>query len=212
METKPNVINEVNESNVINEANEVSEDNVTEIPGNNDANEEDLAIPKVASLSDDEILNVIVGKDGKVNEELMKKHKVPLSLKPLLEAGLQAKKTEVASALYEAVGGKENYKAMMDWASKELSPEDREQYNTLLRSNVKAASLAAKGIFAEYSKVSQSQPSVKLGNVGSQVNSAEGFATHGDFLAAQRDPRYKSDAGFREQCIKRVKNSTWFRK
>lgn len=168
---------------------------------------EQLDIPEIPK----NILAALVSEDGSINEEAMQKHKLPSELKPIIEAGIKAQKNEIANKLYGAVGGKDTYTEMMQWAASNLDAEAKAQYNELLKTNLDAAKLAAKGIFAEYSQATKGSKALKQPDMANPNSGVQGFATHSEFLEAQRDPKYKKDPDYRNAVLKRVQNSPWFK-
>lgn len=114
--------------------------------------------------------------------------------------GVQAEVTGRLTSLAETVGGVENYNAILSWGKTGLSDAEKaEAVKMLSGTNVDTAKTYLAGLQARFTKANGSTPSVIAGGGGAPT--ADVFETRADQAAAMRDPRYKSDAKYRQGVI-----------
>lgn len=118
-------------------------------------------------------------------------------------AGLQAIVAQQTAEVYEAVGGEEEYHAMMEWAARTMSPEDQAAHNRAVDAgDVAAAKLAIRGLYAQY-KNQTTGPQMVTGRAP-QFGGVQPFADRSEITAAMRDPRYRTSEAFRKEVERRV--------
>jgi hypothetical protein len=121
--------------------------------------------------------------------------------------GIEAVQNRQIGEVYNAVGGEDNYKAMVDWAANNLSKEEVDAYDELVSSNeVSSVRLAAKGLWAQY--VAQNGKAPKLiGGSQSMSGSVSPFRSTAEVVAAMADSRYANDSAYRRDVEKRLEIS-----
>jgi hypothetical protein len=121
--------------------------------------------------------------------------------------GVEAVQTRQVSEVYNSVGGEDNYKAMVEWASGNLSKEEVDAYDKLVTGNdVTSVRLAAKGLWAQY--VAQNGKAPKLiGGSQSVSGSVSPFRSTSEVVAAMADSRYANDPAYRRDVEKRLEIS-----
>jgi hypothetical protein len=113
-------------------------------------------------------------------------------------------------ALYQVVGGEENYGAMIKWAEESLQQEDLDAFNDAVSSsNMGVAKLAIQGMAAQWqraggdSEVTASAPSLLQGSTKSQA--VGGYGSNHEMMQDMKDPRYKNgDVNFHAHVEKRL--------
>ena len=102
------------------------------------------------------------------------------------------------------VGGKEQYSEMINWASKNLAPEEIKAFNnTVDNGSLEQAQLAIAGVQAKYS-ANNNEPNLFT---GTKADTNVGYRSVGEMLADINDPRYVSDSAFRADVENKVKQS-----
>jgi hypothetical protein len=121
--------------------------------------------------------------------------------------GVEAVQTRQVAEVYNSVGGEENYKAMVEWASGNLSKEEVDAYDSLVTGNdVTSVRLAAKGLWAQY--VAQNGKAPKLiGGSQSMSSSVSPFRSTAEVVSAMADSRYANDPAYRRDVEKRLEIS-----
>ena len=121
--------------------------------------------------------------------------------------GVEAVQTRQVSEVYNSVGGEDNYKAMVEWASGNLSKEEVDAYDSLVTGNdVTSVRLAAKGLWAQY--VAQNGKAPKLiGGSQSMSGSVSPFRSTAEVVSAMADSRYANDPAYRRDVEKRLEIS-----
>jgi hypothetical protein len=139
------------------------------------------------------------------------------------EGHAQAQRTaEQAKAAQDAMiadvtsvveGGADGYGKFIEWASKSLSPAQKDAYNKALDSDPSVAKELLRGYNESY-KASGFGPGPRDiaeeasqgGDVGQAV---QGFASQAEQQAAIRDPRYRKDAAYRKSVEGRIAKSNY---
>ena len=121
--------------------------------------------------------------------------------------GVEAVQTRQVSEVYNSVGGEDNYKSMVEWASSNLSKEEVNAYDNLVTGNdVTSVRLAAKGLWAQY--VAQNGKAPKLiGGSQSMSGSTSPFRSTAEVVSAMSDSRYATDPAYRRDVEKRLEIS-----
>lgn len=118
-------------------------------------------------------------------------------------AGLQAIVAQQTAEVYAAVGGEEEYQAMMEWAAKTMSAEDQAAHNRAVEAgDAAAAKLAIRGLYAQF-KNSTMGPQMVTGQAP-KYGGVEPFGDRSEITEAMRDPRYKKSEAFRKEVERRL--------
>ena len=119
-------------------------------------------------------------------------------------SGQQALAEQKANSIMSVVGGKEQYSEMINWASKNLAPEEIKAFNnTVDNGSLEQAQLAIAGVQAKYS-ANNNEPNLFS---GTKADTNVGYRSVGEMLADINDPRYVSDSAFRADVENKVKQS-----
>jgi protein-tyrosine-phosphatase len=100
------------------------------------------------------------------------------------------------------IGGEENYKAMAEWAQSTLSEAEINAYDKAIELDKETAKMAVQGMYAQYIKAVGKAPNLVQGTQaqpGSEV-----FHSIAEVRAAMSDPRYKTDAAYRQSVANRI--------
>ena len=121
--------------------------------------------------------------------------------------GVEAVQTRQVSEVYNSVGGEDNYKAMVEWASGNLSKEEVDAYDSLVTGNdVTSVRLAAKGLWAQYVAHNGKAPKL-IGGSQSMSGSTSPFRSTAEVVSAMSDSRYATDPAYRRDVEKRLEIS-----
>ena len=119
-------------------------------------------------------------------------------------SGQQALAEQKANSIMSTVGGQEQYKEMVDWASKNLSPQEVKAFNnTIDNGSLEQAQLAIAGVQAKYNQ-NNAEPNLFS---GTKADSNIGYRSVGEMLRDINDPRYSTDSAFRADVENKVKQS-----
>ena len=119
-------------------------------------------------------------------------------------SGQQALAEQKANSIMSTVGGQEQYKDMVDWASKNLSPQEIKAFNnTVDNGSLEQAQLAIAGVQSKYAQ-NNNEPNLFTGN---KAEANVGYRSVGEMLADINDPRYSTDSAFRADVETKVKQS-----
>lgn len=123
---------------------------------------------------------------------------------------IEAKKVVVANdraMLMEVAGGEDQYAAMLQWAAQSLSPAEVEAYNRQITSGDRhATQFAVEGLRAKYEKANGRVPQ-RVNGAGGTPDAVTGFRSTAEMTRAMRDPRYKTDAAYREEVLAKLAKS-----
>jgi hypothetical protein len=140
-------------------------------------------------------------------KELAENHKLPKEVVVTFMSGVQAQQQLRMGQIEEAAGGKDEYKAMLEWGNNNLSDDDVAAFNdaldeAVLRGEYRNLNVIVKGIKAQ---MQGSEPRyVKAKNTNTASNGAKPFANRSEMKAAMSDPRYASDPGYNAQVVARL--------
>lgn len=115
--------------------------------------------------------------------------------------GQVAMQQQYASNVYNEVGGEESYRAMTEWASNTLSPEEVTVFDTAVNSGDMTQTMSAvKGLQARYQMENGTQPNLLQGKTTG--SGTEAYASLDEMKREMQNPKYRTDPAFRQ----RVKN------
>jgi len=118
--------------------------------------------------------------------------------------GQQALAEQKANSIMSTVGGREEYGAMIDWASKNLSSQEIKAFNnTIDNGSLEQAQLAIAGVQAKFNQ-NNTEPNLFS---GTKADSNVGYRSVGEMLRDINDPRYSTDSAFRADVENKVKLS-----
>lgn len=127
-------------------------------------------------------------------------------------SGLKAQEANLSAAyndaVYGAVGGQEQYGAMVQWAAANASPEQIAEFNAAVNSGDQMkASLAAKVMYGSFTENGGKAPN--LVNGGKTATAAEqGYASIEQMGKDLNSAQYREDPAFRRQVDAKVEVST----
>jgi len=111
-----------------------------------------------------------------------------------------------AQNLFKEVGGEERYREIAQWASKNLSPEEKEEWNSIMGSgDLKAMKWAMRGLNNLYN--SNTKNSRTLTGTSSGKSYAKPFESKEEWFKAMKDPRYGIDEDYMKEFDERLKRT-----
>lgn len=122
--------------------------------------------------------------------------------------GLEAQIQLNTNAVYESVGGQENFNVLKDWASTNLSDSELNVYSEALASNdVSKVNMILSGIKARYEAVNGTGFKQTNASSASGSQAPESFKSAYEMTQAMADPRYTKDPAYRMEVEQKVMNS-----
>jgi hypothetical protein len=113
---------------------------------------------------------------------------------------------EQADQLMDMVGGEKAYQSMMQWASKNLSQEEIQMYDSVMgKGEPNAIFFAVQALNSKYSDAVGSDGQMLTGRDGSSDSQA--FRSQAELVEAMSDPRYDRDPAYRRDVIRKLENS-----
>lgn len=110
------------------------------------------------------------------------------------------------TAIYNAVGGEEQYGQLIEWAASNLAPEAIAAYDQAIDSgNMAAINLALRGLAAAYSDANGQEGATLQGR--GTPPSQGGYRSQAELLAAMNDPRYDNDPAYRMDVFAKLEQS-----
>ena len=117
--------------------------------------------------------------------------------------GLAAQQTQMQNQLMGIAGGEEQYGEMMRWMNESLTADEVQAYDRVVESgDVEQMSLLIQGMAARFKSANPGGPQTQL--QGQTVPGASGFRSKGEIMEAMNDPRYATDAAFREDVSRKM--------
>lgn len=144
---------------------------------------------------------------AQLRQEFQQRTGLPESFIDQQVAYLRHQGSQAQSLAVQRLGGEAAVKELTEWARTKLSPEDRAAFNRLVYSGDEAAArIAIDGLAAKYeSEVGRSPKIIAGRRPQSDYGGIVPFQSDQEFLAAQKDPRYKTDPGYRDQVFDRLR-------
>lgn len=120
--------------------------------------------------------------------------------------GQRARMTLEENQILSEIGGKDEYSAMTDWASKNMKQAEIEAYNRAVESgDLNSALFAVKGLQARYKAASgAAEPRFVQGG----KTAPGGYESVAQVVAAMSDRRYSTDPAYRAEVERKIANST----
>ena len=176
------------------------------------AEEADETITMFNSI-DDELAN-----GGEISEEAMAKL-TAMDRKDLVDAYLRYQSTlddvpvqegrelndQEVSAIYNSVGGEQQYQQMTAWAAENLDADTVQAFDNVIESgNVAAINLALRGLQSQYNdNVGYENNMIQ----GKPAQSGNGYRSQAEVVRAMNDPRYDRDPAYRQEVMDKLANS-----
>jgi hypothetical protein len=143
--------------------------------------------------------------DESIQDIVMKKG-IPEALVRQYIDGFQAVQERETTATYNLVGGKENYEQMIQWAGANWNEAQITEFNNNVQSGDRAKiDFAMTTLNSAYSLGNNVKGKMIKGETASISTTA--FTHLDQFKAAVKDPRYKTDASYRQEVEERLKIS-----
>ena len=176
------------------------------------AEEADETITMFNSI-DDELAD-----GGEISEESMAKL-TAMDSKDLVDAYLRYQNTledvpvqegrelndQEVSAIYNSVGGEQQYQQMTQWAAENLDADTVQAFDNVIESgNVAAINLALRGLQSQYNdNVGYENNMIQ----GKPAQAGNGFRSQAEVVRAMNDPRYDRDPAYRQEVMDKLANS-----
>jgi len=158
-------------------------------------------------------LNAQYASEGALSDEAVEKLS-SLDSKDLIKAYLQynaqaqsaqVQQSEIDS-IQASIGGPEAYSEMIQWASDNLPANEIAEYNQVTNSNnAVAIKFAVAALHNRYTGQVGSEAPLVTGRKASSNSKA--FRSHGELSRAIADPRYSTDAAYRQDVEERLSRS-----
>lgn len=108
-----------------------------------------------------------------------------------------------------SVGGEAEYAAMVEWASKNLSKEEVEAFDSMVNTQpLSTIKLATAGIYSKYTGANGREPKL----IGGRTPRSEGdvFESTAQVVEAMSDPKYHKDPAYRKKIEAKLSRSKVF--
>lgn len=111
--------------------------------------------------------------------------------------------------VYKTVGGEDQYKQMLNWASQTMSEEQIDLFNDMVAGSKQEMMMAINGLHAQYIQAGANTPTPPLvqGETAASLPSGAAFQSRAQVTQAISDPRYKKDPAYREEVYRKIQNS-----
>lgn len=108
---------------------------------------------------------------------------------------------------FDAVGGEDQYKAMVSWARTALTPAEIEAYDRDVLGSGDAAvrTNAIKGLAARYEAENGKDGQLQGGT--NNAGTGDHFKSKAEMVKAMSDPKYKKDAAYRQEVAVKTANA-----
>ena len=109
------------------------------------------------------------------------------------------------SAVYDAVGGKDQYAALISWAGENFTEGEIAAYDQVIETgNVQQINLALQALYYRYTDA-MGQDGNMLQGKPAQAESV--YRSQAELIAAMNDPRYDNDPAYRQDVLQKLDRS-----
>jgi hypothetical protein len=119
--------------------------------------------------------------------------------------GQKALVAQRESQVMEAVGGQDQYQAMLEWAKANLSAEEKQAFNRAVSQDVHTAKIAVRGLEAQYTAANGREGRMAAGS--SSNRSGEVYESNAQFIKDLQSSEYQTDPAFRQKVDKKLEAS-----
>ncbi len=148
--------------------------------------------------------------EGVISEESLAELEAAGLTRSLVNSWIKGQEALVAdyeSAVYDVAGGQESYSELINWAGDNLSESEAAAFDRAVGSrDLDMVKLAVAGLQTRYQAAEGSAPNLLQGEA-SQTSAGGAFSSVAEMSAAMRDPRYTTDAGYRQQVAEKLSRS-----
>lgn len=148
------------------------------------------------------------GEAGSVTDETIEalsKAGIPPEIVQTYLKGVEMISQSTVSEIQGYVNGSENYQAMSKWAAEALSDAELDSFNNAL-DNAELRETAVRGLYARYQAANPSEGALRAPN-GPSAPAGDVYQNKDELLADQRNPKYHTDAAFRNQVMEKLARS-----
>lgn len=145
------------------------------------------------------------GQLGDASYDKLEKMGISRDMVDLYISGLQSAQDRESKAVYDIVGGQEQFEKMAAWVGTNLAEGEVNTLNEMLVQGGESAKMAAQLIKTRYDQVNGREASLIQGNVSSTSQST--FQSYHELMQAMGDPRYQTDPVYQRQVAVRLANS-----
>ena len=137
-------------------------------------------------------------------ERIEKEFNIPQDIAKAYVEGQKALVEQTRNSIYNEVGGKDSYDAMLDWARDSLPEAEIAAYDAAIVSNdMNTAKMVAKGLHAQFTEAGGKAPALARGSA-SAIGGGEGYQSWQQVSADMRNPKYRTDPAYRDQVAQRL--------
>lgn len=108
--------------------------------------------------------------------------------------------------IQNAVGGEAAYQQLVGWASENFSQQEIEAFDSVVESgNMGAIGLALQALYYRYTDANGFEGQMIQGKAAAPM---DGFRSQAEVVRAMSDPRYETDAAYRQDIFDKLERST----
>ena len=145
-------------------------------------------------------------------QQLVDTHGLPREMVDGYVEGQKALLNEYYNAVYDSVGGEDQYNQMLEWASESLPEGEQEAFNNaVVHGSRDEMMFAVKSLASRWSAEggqSNTKPLIQ-GDTGF-MGASGAFRSLSELTEAMKDPRYQKDPAYRQDVENRLANSNVF--
>lgn len=140
------------------------------------------------------------------NKEMVDAYLAGLNYQAAKDSALTMQQVNAVKA---SVGGEAEYSAMVEWASKNLSKEEVEAFDSIVNTQpLSTIKLATAGIYSRYTGANGREPKL----IGGRTPRSDGdvFESTAQVVEAMSDPKYHKDPAYRKKVEAKLSRSKVF--
>ena len=127
-----------------------------------------------------------------------------------LKGATEFRTSQAENKIYNAVGGQDEYKELIEQVSKNLSDDEIDRYNSIVTgSDINLAVEYVRGIEARKA-LSNKKPNIIMGSKGDKSSDADVFYSRVDYARAIQDDRYTKSPEYRAELQAKLERTLKF--
>lgn len=157
-------------------------------------------------------LNTEYAENGVLSDETyasLEKAGIPRDAVDTYIRGRQSEADAYDNKVFEAAGGVDEYKALIEWAKNSLTQDEKVAFNEAVSSgNAAKAALAVEALTHRRSKTRGTPPANLLNGRGG-ASGVQPYKSRAEMATDMRNPKYRNDPAFRDTVLARLRESSF---
>lgn len=145
-------------------------------------------------------------------KELSTKHNLPKEIVDAYIKGqeliINEENRKAEEEVLSVIGGRDNYNELVNWAVKNLSEQEINEFNELVSLDIKTSKLAIQNLYYKFNSNNNTNKN-KLINGENNISVSERYRTMEEYVSELKNPKYQYDKAYKQNVMRKLKNSNF---